>query len=110
MISDLDCLDLDVTFERDFGRTAQPDVRSPALPVYAQLAAAHLDPNGGVDEPAAAGHGGRGARTRAAGERLAGAALVDAKSEVRAVDDLEEPGVHTPREARVALDAGAERP
>src|SRR5579863_4584716 len=109
MTSDLDFLELDLTFERDFRRTAQPDVLAAPRPVYAQLAAAHLETYLGVDQPAPPGHRGRGARARAAGERLAGAPLVDAQLQVSAVDDLEEPRVHTPREAAVPLDRRSQR-
>src|SRR5580704_19558216 len=102
-------LDLDVTFERHFGRAAQPDVLPAPRPVYPQLAPAHLHPYLRLDEAPTAGDGRRCARAGTAGERLAGAALVDAQLQVRAVDDLEEAGVHPARETRVALDGGPER-
>src|SRR6187200_204094 len=48
------------------------------------------------------------ARAGAAGERFAGATLVDAQADVRAIHDFHESHVHSLRKARVTLDGGTE--
>jgi hypothetical protein len=73
-------------------------------PVYAQLAAAHAHLHVGVEQTARSSDGDRGAGAGAAGERLAGAALVNAQADAGAVGDLHKSDVHALREAPMMLD------
>src|SRR5205814_1039437 len=76
----------------------------PARPAYRQSAAARIDPNRIAEQPLADACDDSGAGAGAAGERLAGTALPDAKADVSARDDLQVPRVHAQREPGVALD------
>src|SRR6185312_7668279 len=82
---------LDMACEGYLRRARQPDVLSRTVPVYSQLAAAHADVHLPVELAPAPPHRNRGARPRAAGQRLTGAALIDTQTDVRAVHDLHEP-------------------
>src|SRR6185312_9870255 len=97
-----------VACEGHFGRSRQPDVLSRTVPVYSQLAAAHADVHLPVELAPAPPHRDGSAGTRAAGQRLADAALVHPQTDVRAVDDLHESRIHAPGEAGMPLDCRPE--
>src|SRR6185437_5730650 len=89
-------------------RTRQPDVLSRTIPVYSQLAAAHADVHFLVELTPAPAHRDRRAGARTAGQRLAGPALMDPKTDVRAIDDLHEARVDAPGKTGVTLDRRAQ--
>src|SRR5690606_39240907 len=81
-------VDVDLPSEYGDGRTAH--AQAVRVPDDGQWAAVGVDAHRAVEQAAAyAGNGGR-ASTRAAGERFAGAAFIDAQLDGVAVDDLHE--------------------
>jgi hypothetical protein len=75
-----------------------------ARPVYAQLAAAHDHLHIGLEFAARAADGDRGAGAGAAGERLTGAALMDAQADAGAPGDFHESDIRALPEAPMVLD------
>src|SRR6266404_5216447 len=100
--------DLDVPFERYFGRPRQPDVIPRTLPVYSQLAATHPYEHGGVKKSTLALDCDSRACPRAACQRLTGTTFVHAEPDVRAIDDLNESRIHAVGETRMLLDGGTQ--
>src|SRR5262245_53269578 len=76
---------LDSAFEGHLGRPREPDRLSRARPVYAQLAAARVYLDALVQSTVMSAHRDGRACAGAAGERFAGAALVNAQIDVRAI-------------------------
>src|SRR5215469_1046252 len=100
--------DLNVTLKGYFCRAGQPDVLPATRPVYLQLAAAHAYPHLSIEQSAPPADRDRSAGAGAAAARLAGAPLMNAQPHRIAGADLEKADVDALREARMALDRGAE--
>ena len=99
--------DLDVTFECYFGWSRQPDVIPRTVPVYSQVATARANNYRGVKKSALSLDGDCRTCSGTACERLAGATFIHAELDVRAINDFDEPGIHTIGKTRVLLDGRA---
>src|SRR5690349_4554253 len=95
--------ELDLAVVHRLGRSGHDDRRVAAGPFDGERAAARRDVDARVEQSEPDADRDRGAGARAAGERLARAALVHAQTDGRARDDLQEAGVDAAREADVLL-------
>src|SRR5689334_1101339 len=100
--------DLDSAFEGHLGRSREPDRLAGAGPVYAQLTAARVYLDTLVQSTVMSAHRDGCACARATRQRFAGAALVDAQVDVRAIEHFHEAHVHAFRKTPMTLDGGAE--
>jgi len=99
--------DLDVTFERNFGWSRQPDVIPRTVPVYSQLATARANNYGGVEKTALSFHSDCRTSSGTACKRLTGTTFIHAKLDVRTVNNLDKPGIHSLWKTRMPLDGRA---
>src|SRR3954467_14315125 len=91
-------------FEGPLGRPREPDRLTRARPVYAQLTAARVYLDTLVQSTVMSAHRDGCACARATRQRFAGAALVHAQVDVRAIEHFHEAHVHASRKTLMTLD------